>query len=360
MKINKISEFVFNDSDTITCATLSKVNEVVLLMSSGDVVRLNLDDKSSTVLFWAGNNDGSIRERSFDAKAQSSIYTLDEIVVVANDLMSCAFVHHPGYFTKLQLTRSNDHHDISVYPIAIYNSDNGIPHLIYGQAWNHIQIMNLNTRQVLTAAKSLILENAEERFTELEQKHPSGYRGLWPLPYDYFYGRLFLSPDRKKFLSAGWVWGSNDAYTIYDIGKFISDNRISFICIGVWEHQDRSVCWVANDLMAVVYDPFAEGDEGADENSPYKMRLIHLSEQGSEIVQTIQLADRTLLSARMYFLAAQNTFVFLSAEHGVSVISMNGELVFRDVNLKLNEFKPEMNLFLKAEGQTLSVYQFSE
>ena len=75
--------------------------------------------------------------------------------------------------------------------------------MIYGVAWNKIHVANLTTRQVLTADKSLIEEGAE-------QHH-----------FDYFFGGLTISPNGKKFLSAGWIWGSYDACAIYDIEDFI-------------------------------------------------------------------------------------------------------------------------------------------
>ncbi len=34
--------------------------------------------------------------------------------------------------------------DITNYPIALFKNNDGIPHIIYGAAWNHVQIMNLD------------------------------------------------------------------------------------------------------------------------------------------------------------------------------------------------------------------------
>jgi hypothetical protein len=51
MQTNKIYEVTFDTDDTITAATLSKPNEVVMLMSAGTVVRFNLDDKKGGSLF---------------------------------------------------------------------------------------------------------------------------------------------------------------------------------------------------------------------------------------------------------------------------------------------------------------------
>ncbi len=46
-----------------------------------------------------------------------------------------------------------------------------------------------------------------------------------------------------------------------NIDRFIKNNRISDIFIGAWEHQNRGVCWINNELVALVYIPYTEGDE---------------------------------------------------------------------------------------------------
>ena len=102
------------------------------------------------------------------------------------------------------MQREDYYAEHSSYPIALFKDDSGIPHLIYSQAWNHTQIMNLDTRQVLTAAKSLIEENAEEKHLKFYAEHEESNKLLWPRSYDYFFGALSLSPNQKNFLSTGW------------------------------------------------------------------------------------------------------------------------------------------------------------
>ena len=168
----------------------------------------------------------------FDTLAQTSIYTLNEILVVVNDFKRHGFVHYPDKYHALHLWREDYHVDISTYPIALYKNSDGVPHLVFAEAWNHVQIMNLDTRQILTASKSLIERNAEEKHIEFYKKFSEDNKLAWPRPYDYFFGKLYISPNQKKFSSAGWVWGSYDSYLVFDIDNFIYSNRISDIKIG--------------------------------------------------------------------------------------------------------------------------------
>ncbi len=79
----------------------------------------------------------------FDITAKTSIYTIDEIVLVVNDFKRHGFVHYPGKYHALHLWREDYHANISAYPIALYKNEKAGPHLILRVAWNHIQIMKV-------------------------------------------------------------------------------------------------------------------------------------------------------------------------------------------------------------------------
>src|SRR5262245_22721201 len=124
MKLNKLYDIRFDTDETIMTAALSKSNEVVLLMSSGNVIRFNVDDGSGKQLFSVkGSFESS--EGGFDISAKTSIYTMDEIVVVVNDYKKNGFVHYPGKYAALQLWRADYHANISTYPIALYKNADG-------------------------------------------------------------------------------------------------------------------------------------------------------------------------------------------------------------------------------------------
>lgn len=359
MKVIKVRDITLDTDETIMAATLSKSNEAVLLLSSGSVIRLDLDSQNGTYLFSVKSDIG-YTDGGFDIAAKTSIYTMDEIVVVVNDFKRHGFVHYPHKYHALHLWREDYHADISTYPIALYKNANGVPHLIFGEAWNHIQIMNLDTRQVLTASKSLIEENAEEQHIEFYKKYNEDNKLPWPRPYDYFFCKLFVSPNQSEFLSAGWVWGAYDSYHIYDIEKFISSNRISYLSIGVWEHENRASCWVDNETIAVAYNPFTEGDENSTADTPCEIHFHKISGDNAEIDKRIQVVEKNIVSSRMYFNRAINSFVVLSDYGGLSVISLDGEPAFKDENFKANEYNVETGLFLQIEHKTISVYELVE
>jgi hypothetical protein len=359
MKATKIHDITLDTDETIMTATLSKSDEVVMLMSSGSVIRFNLDDQKGKHLFSVKSDIG-YSDGGFDITAKTSIYTMDEIVVVVNDFKRHGFVHYPDKYYALHLWREDYHADISTYPIVFYKSEDSVPHLIFGEAWNHIQIMNLDTRQILTASKSLIEENAEERHIEFYKKHNDVNKLAWPRPYDYFFGKLFLSPNQKKFLSAGWAWGSCDSYNVYNIEHFISSNRISDLRIGAWEHENRATCWVDNETIAVAYNPFTEGDDNSTADSPCEIHFHKIREDNVEIDKKIQIADKNILSSKMYFNGALDSLIIVSDKGGLSVISLDGQVVFKDENLKTNEYSIDTGCFLVADNKTISIYEITE
>ena len=356
MKINIIHDITFDTDETIITATLSKPNEVVILMSSGSVIRFNLEDKKGKHLFSVKNDIG-YPDGGFDITAQTSIYTMEEIVVVVNDFKKHGIIHYPDKYHTLHLHREDYHADISTYPIALYKNSDGVPHLIFGVAWNHIQIMNLDTRQILTASKSLIEENAEEKHFELCKKYGEDNKFTWPRPYDYFFGKLIISPNRQKFLSAGWVWGSSDSYNVYDIEQFISSNRISDLRIGAWEHENRAACWIDNDTIAIAYNPFTEGDENSTADSPCEIHCYKILGDNVEIDKKIQIADKYTLNSKMYFDKDMRLIIRFSDKGGLSIISTDGQIVFKDENLTVNEFNIEISCFLVTNSKKISVYE---
>lgn len=361
MKTNKIYDITVDTEDTIITATLSKPNEVVMLLSSGDVIRFNLDEQKGEQLFSVKSNI-HYTDGGFDINAPSSIYTMDEIVVLVNDYKLHGFVHYPGKYYALRLFREDYYADMSVYPIALYKNAEGIPHLIYGQAWNHIQIMNLDSRQILTAAKSLIKENAEEEHIEFYKKHSEDNKLAWPSPYDYFFGELYVSPNSKLVLSAGWAWGSCDYYNVYDIEKFISSNRITDLPIGGWEHANRASCWVDNNTIAVTYSPFMEGDDNANADTLCEIHFHKINGDTVEVERSVQVSEKNILQSAMHFNSAMNAFIVISETDGLAVISLDGQTLFKDETLKSNkiEYCSLVDSIIITGDKTISVYKITK
>lgn len=363
MKTVKIQDITFDTEDAITAVALKNVNEMIMLLSSGVVVCFNLEERKGQKLFSVESHF-TYEDGGFDPKAKSTIYTLDEIVVVVNDFKRHGIIHYPDNYDTLRLWRKDDKTGITNYPIALFKNDNGVPNLIYGVDWNHIQILNLDTRQILTADKSLIEENAEQRHISFYENREEESKYEWPTPYDYFYGKLFMSPNQKKFISAGWIWGSNDNYNIYDIDNFLSTHRISCLNIGGWEHEDRGVCWIDDATIAVTYNPLIDDDEeeNTDRNRPIEIHFYKIHEDKVVLDRKVQVSEKNIFKAKLYFDPKINSLISLSEKSGLHVISLNGEILYQDENLNGENinFNLELSSFIKIEDKTVSIFKLMD
>ena len=185
---------------TIITTALCAPEEMVCLFDSGKVIRYKIGESEGKYLFSVTKSVYTYEDGGFDLTAPISIYTLDDIVVVVNDYKRHGFVHYPGKYKKLHLWRKARFVNFYCYPICLFKDKTNTPYLIFGDAINHLQIMNLDTCQVVTAAKSLIKEFAEEKHIEFYkrikevqkvEKYP------WPTEYDHIFGKLAMSPDKN-------------------------------------------------------------------------------------------------------------------------------------------------------------------
>jgi len=358
MELKKVHEISIDSDESIIATTLSKPAELIILLDSGNVIKYDFDKKIRKQLFSVksciGYTDGG-----FDLNAKSTIYTLDEIVVVVNDYKRHGFIHYPEKYDSLHLLRGDYHADISCYPIALYKNELNVPHIIYGVDWNHVQIMNLETRQVLTASKSLIEENAEENHINFYKNYSEGNKLPWPSQYDYFYGELHLSPNKKSFLSAGWLWGSCDLYKVYDIENFINNNRILDKDIGGWEHNNRAVCWIDNTKIAITFCPNKEDDD-ATKDTPCEIHFYKIINDQVELENKIKLLNLDISTSKMFYSNILSSIILFSDSIGVVVLSSEGEILFQDNKLKFNEYNLKTNLFIQKTKKTISVFEIKK
>lgn len=356
MKINIIQRVVPDSATTIVTASLSAPDEYVMLLSSGKVIRQKFNAPAGERLFSV---KGSLEyaDGGFDISAPSTIYTLGDIVVLVNDYKRHGYIHYPGKYAALHLWREDYHADISRYSIALFRDHLQVPYIIYAVAWNHLQIMNLDTRQVLTAAKSLIEEGAEERHIEFYKMYEEGNKLPWPLRYDYFYGQLQMSPDGSQFLSAGWRWGSTDWYNIYDVEHFISSPRIADKQIDSWEHNNRGVCWIDDTTVAVTFHPRRDDAEDATADDPCEIHFYHVADSTPVIAKKIKIADADILNTTMYYSKGLKAIVLFSDLLGVLVVTPDGEVLFRDADLKVHGFDAETDSLLAVMDKEMTVYR---
>ena len=357
MKATK-EKIIIDSEDRIITSCLSSPTELVFLLSNSTVYRYDILTKKEEALFSV-DSKMTYTDGGFDIESPSTLYTLDQIVVIANDYKFHTIVHYPGKYESLRLQREDYYAEYSKYPIALFKNDKGIPHLIYGVAWNHVQIINLSTRQLLTAAKSLIKEGAEESRIEFYKTHEEKADDVWPSSYDYFFGELSMSPDNQYFLSAGWVWGSADCYNIFEVEHFINNHRIKDQNISLWEHENRPSCWVSNTCVAVAYHPSIEGDDNVTEDTPneihlYQMMGDEIRRQKKLIIPNVDLSKATFRYSKQL-----KAIIAYSEILGVCIIDLEGKVLFKDADLKLDSYNTQYDLGIKNNDNGVNIIRFS-
>jgi hypothetical protein len=358
MKINTTAKIRLDEGEQINTAALATEKELIILLTSGDVINYDIISQARKNLFSLKNSI-SYADGGFDCSAASSIYCLGDIVVVVNDYLRHGFVYRPNLSQLLHLWRGEYHCDISKYPIALFEDETGAPHLIYGEDWNHVQIMNLDSLQILTAAKSLIEFDAEAKHLDFYSRYGEPNKLAWPRPYDYFFADLELSPDGRRFLSRGWVWGSCDAYNIYDIEHFITSPRILEISVGGWEHDSRPACWVDADTVAVAYNPFAEGDDDATKETPWQLHFYQINAEKAELKNKIDIINFDFSGMKMQYLSAFSAFSLHDKNQNFTLFSLSGELLFVEPKVGVLDFYPAFGLALQLEENELIIGSLS-
>ncbi len=362
MNIHSIYSKTVHSEQDISAAGIANNNELVFLLKTGQVCRYDFRNEhwlsSFTIQNYFSYTDGG-----FDPGESCSVHILDEIIVVANNLKTHGYIHYPGNYNALHLHREDYYANITTYPIALYKDPQGIPHIIYSKAWNHIQIMNLDTRQILTAAKSLITEGAEESHLEYYKTHEDHNKLPWPRPYDYFFGALSVSPKGTYFLSNGWVWGSLGCYNVYNLEDFIQNSRIKEIHVALMDHSDRAMCWVDDQTVAIACHCYTEESEKDEEDKKeyavdyYEIQLFEITGNEAILNKRIGLNGINIVAAEMRYDANSGVFVIYSQEIGVVIISLSGHILLQDKSIQIDSYDVATGLMLKTNGKEVQVFQ---
>lgn len=378
-QLEKKFQALFPDGDMIRAASMSDEDICIILTEKGNVFRFHVKTEETEHLF---ETNPPSYPSGFDIGAAASIYTMDDIVVLVNDFKTCGFVWNGQESYLLRLQREDYYACHSKYPIALFQR-NGAPHLIFSTEWNHLQIANLTTRQVLTADKSLIEDGAEERHLQFCKEYGEGNRLFWPRKFDYFFGRLILSPDRRRFLSAGWVWGSQDCYMLFDVEDFLNNHRIKGTPIFQGEHLGRAACFLDDNTIAVLYKEDLDDWEWEEKASsspsmPFRMpswtiRLCPLPAQSSfsgNASNTDSLSpdgepscialdeDWDLSTADLYYHSRHNCFFLFSDTIGLAAISMEGRTLYHNPEFITQKYEENTDCFLTYDANRLSAWHF--
>jgi hypothetical protein len=354
MKTNKIFDVSFQGDNTIICCEMVNDREAVILMGNGHVISWNFEERTGNYLFSTISNNTSFRDGGFDIGSACRLYVLDEIVVAVNEFKAHGYAYNRKLGKKVHLRRELYHAEHSSYPIALFKNEDNVPHIIYAVAWNHVQVMNLETLQILTADKSLIEVGAEEKYRAYGEKKENPNHLPWPRNYDYFFAQLSLSPDNKYFMSRGWDWGSYDSYKVYNLSHFINDKKIldKYACGG--EHYNRSACWVSNSVIAVARN---EGLEDGIINSPSSLCLRDVINDDNNSEECFELDVFDGCCGEMFYSKSLNALVIYNDRKGLTICNTKGEILHREEHAKVHSFNAEHNLLVTIGGNAAFVYK---
>lgn len=353
MHIEELHEINFLEN--IVTATLFNENELIVLMHNGEVLRYFLKtQKKETLVTIAIEKAGS--NEKFDINAPSTIYVLNDIIVIANDYKTHVFVFFSTQKASFYLQRKDYYADISKYPIALFNNERGTPHLIYGVAWNHLQIMNLETKEIVTLSKSQFEENAAEKYKAFCKEFGLPEQAREDSAFDYFFGALKISPDKKYFLSKGWSWGSCDSYKVFEINHFINRPEILTLNIGDWEHLNRAACWIDEQTVAFGYNPFAEEDNAANFVIGSEIHLCNFMNKSLEH-NIIKAEGLDTINAKMAFSKRFQTIVLCSKTSGVAAVSLDGKILLHNSEIKPTDYIYDLDLFITIRDKKIIIDQ---
>ncbi len=354
MKITQVYYNAFEES--IVAVNQRNENEIVILFRDKIVIKHELIYHTTEKLFSLETNmedpDGG-----FDWEEPFTIYTWEDIVVVANDYKAHAAIHNPQKYQHLHLHRGDYHVKHSKFPIAFFKSEDNIPHLIYGSDWNRVDIMNIEDCHNLTADKSLIEEDAEENHLTNSNPEKYGYR-IWPREFDYFYADLKVSPDQKHFLSKGWSWGSSDSYYVFRIEDFIKNKRITYQAVNHWEHESRAACWITNDELVVCCNAISEEFDDADPDNPIEIVIYKLTGEKFEIIKRTRVSDLADTDHEFqYSFALQAIVSYPKTNLGLLIFDLDGKTILKENQYKIENFNIENHTFSTFDKHELNIFK---
>ncbi|WP_282628390.1 hypothetical protein [Empedobacter sedimenti] len=353
MKIEQTYYNAFEES--IVAVNQKNENEIILLFQDQTVRKHDLIYHTTKTLFSLETKI-EYTDGGFDIESACSIHLLDNIIVISNDEKTHSFVHYPEKYT-IRLQREDYYADISKFPIALYKNENDVPHLIYATAWNRVEILNLEDCHNLTADKSLIEEDAEEKHVKYANPEKYGYH-IWPSRFDYFYADLKISPDQKHFLSKGWAWGSSDAFYAFNIEDFIKNKRIKTIKVDFWEHESRAACWISNDEIIVCCNAILEDFDDADPDNPIEIVQYKLSGEKFEKIKRTKIPDLTDTSHEFEYSSALQAIVsYPKANPGLLIFDLDGKTILKNSQYNIEDFNIENLTFSSFDKHELSIYQ---
>lgn len=280
--------------------------------------------------------------------------------MIANDYKTHAFLLNmqESYFLRLQ--RQDYHAAHSKFPIALFKGEDGTPLMIYSNAWNRVDIVNIQTRQILTADKSFIEENAEEHHLRFYKNYEETNRLMWPRELDYFFGEILVSPNNESFVSTGWVWGSFELHMAFDVKDFLLNHRIKGDTIFQGEDLGRKACFKGSDTVAIPFH--AELDEIDDyvdnDYKDWQMALYSISDKKVKGIITPE-EKWNLGEATIECISDMNCFLIFNETMGIAAFDDAGKTVLHEKELKPVCYSSEHNQLISFDENIVTIYEIA-
>jgi hypothetical protein len=237
-------------------------------------------------------------------------------------------IDDPQYYFPFE--RGDYHVKHCCFPLALYKKDEQY-FLLHGSDWNRIEQICLTTKNAMIPPFS---KNDEEK------------------EIDYFHSSIQLSPNKKEFLSNGWVWQPYDIiyrFKLEDMqaGK-LNDFQDIQIPIGTGYNWDRPLCWINNNLIAIGYNPREDEEETYAEDTPSQILIYDLSDDSISkkiSANCFALTDYGEVWGELYYHKQLDAFISLNTETGLQIIGRNGQLLHRTMAFKEWKYSPALDLF---------------
>jgi hypothetical protein len=167
-----------------------------------------------------------------------------------------------------KFSRENDEARVTSFSIGfleIYTPGEWIPKgsgrglLIHQTKWNHLDITDLETGELLTRRNPPpSLPEALPRTSEFLDSPDTGR-------FDYFHSLIHVSPEQKYFLSNGWVWTPVDVIYCYKAEDFLKEGEKTACTLDFQGgyNWDRPCTFITDDIFVIAAD-----DKTADLGTP--------------------------------------------------------------------------------------------
>lgn len=249
-----------------------KVLEIKISNKNKNLFSIFGDNKK---LYLFNNEENSLKELAFLSnielinKAINIEFYNTEICVSERYGLNASVVNiNTGNIRNF--SRKDYHADVSSYSTGFLERDNKIL-FIHQTEWNRLDITDLESGELLTK-RNIKIEFLPEKYNEETKTIMKGERKEENY-LDYFHSNLHISPDKKSFLSNGWVWSPVDNIRYFEVEKFFEKYELSSIGIEYSNgyNWDRPCTYIDNDTFLVVTDNHSsELDEDELRDYEYK------------------------------------------------------------------------------------------